>query len=294
MMFTPFDPDQDKDYLIWRDKKLHNYPRSLDELIVEVYDPMSLSRAEYDALHACCRKTNMVIYASAARGENKDLPRRVGEQFGLLNLNHNWLADEDAITSLTVNDEGDHPVYIPYTNRPIKWHTDGYYNRPGEQIHGLLLHCVRPARKGGDNQLMDHEIAYILLRDKNPDYIRALMQDDAMTIPARLDEKGEVERAAESGPVFSVAADGHLHMRYTARTRSIEWKDDERVKAAVAELKKILQEDSPYKYRGTLQPGMGLISNNVLHDRSGFEDDEATPRLLYRARYYDRIAGTDL
>ncbi|MCP5430235.1 MAG: taurine catabolism dioxygenase TauD, partial [Chromatiaceae bacterium] len=39
--------------------------------------------------------------------------------------------------------------------------------------------------------------------------------------------------------------------------------------------------------------GWGLISNNVLHDRSGFEDDPdpARKRLLYRARYYDRIRG---
>ena len=54
-----------------------------------------------------------------------------------------------------------------------------------------------------------------------------------------------------------------------------------------------LDEGLPYIYRGTLQPGWGLISNNVLHDRSAFEDDPdpAHKRLLYRARYYDRIAG---
>jgi len=27
----------------------------------------------------------------------------------------------------------------------------------------------------------------------------------------------------------------------------------------------------------------------VLHDRSGFVDDPARPRLLYRARYYDAL-----
>ena len=39
-----------------------------------------------------------------------------------------------------------------------------------------------------------------------------------------------------------------------------------------------------------LQSGQGLICNNVLHTRSGFETD--SPRLLYRARYFDRIADT--
>ena len=47
---------------------------------------------------------------------------------------------------------------------------------------------------------------------------------------------------------------------------------------------------SPYIHRVTLQPGMGLLCNNVLHDRSAFTDDPARPRLIYRARYYDRIA----
>jgi hypothetical protein len=35
---------------------------------------------------------------------------------------------------------------------------------------------------------------------------------------------------------------------------------------------------------------MGILCNNVLHDRTGFTDDPARPRLLYRARYHDRIA----
>jgi hypothetical protein len=29
----------------------------------------------------------------------------------------------------------------------------------------------------------------------------------------------------------------------------------------------------------------------VLHDRSAFRDDPARPRLLYRARYRDRVGG---
>jgi hypothetical protein len=35
------------------------------------------------------------------------------------------------------------------------------------------------------------------------------------------------------------------------------------------------------------------VCNNVLHERSAFEDDPARPRLLYRARYVERIAGTE-
>ena len=50
--------------------------------------------------------------------------------------------------------------------------------------------------------------------------------------------------------------------------------------------------DSPHIHRLTLAPGMGILCNNVLHDRTGFVDDPARPRLLYRARYHERIAGT--
>jgi hypothetical protein len=36
---------------------------------------------------------------------------------------------------------------------------------------------------------------------------------------------------------------------------------------------------------------MGLVCNNVLHDRSGFTETPERRRLLYRARYHDRIAA---
>ncbi len=85
---------------------------------------------------------------------------------------------------------------------------------------------------------------------------------------------------------------GALHMRYTARTRSIEWKQDSALQAALAALECLLASDSPYIRRLTLAPGMGILCNNVLHDRSGFTDDPQRPRRLYRARYHERIAGT--
>jgi hypothetical protein len=110
-----------------------------------------------------------------------------------------------------------------------------------------------------------------------------------MTIPAREDEDG-VARPAQSGPVFSIdPADGTLHMRYTARTRSIRWKDDTPTAEAVAWLARWLAEAPVLRLR--LDPGMGLVSNNVLHERSAFIDDPAAPRLLYRARYLDRVTA---
>jgi len=91
---------------------------------------------------------------------------------------------------------------------------------------------------------------------------------------------------------FSVTRQGRLHMRYTARTRSIQWRDDPLTGEAVAALESLCGSGSPYIFRATLQSGQGLVSNNVLHDRSGFTDDRNSPRLLYRLRYYTRVAGT--
>ncbi len=83
-------------------------------------------------------------------------------------LDRNWLADDDGISSVTVPGEGGRGDYIPYTNRPIRWHTDGYYNPPERRIRAMVLHCVAPAASGGENALLDHEIAYLLLRDAIP------------------------------------------------------------------------------------------------------------------------------
>ncbi|MEJ2692509.1 MAG: TauD/TfdA family dioxygenase, partial [Candidatus Thiodiazotropha sp.] len=139
------------------------------------------------------------------------------------------------------------------------------------------------------NELLDHEIVYLRLRDENPDHIRALMHPRAMTIPAN-ESDGKELRPARSGPVFTICPDGHLHMRYTDRSRSIEWLDDPRLREAVARLKQILRTPSPWHFKGRLEAGQGLLCNNVLHTRSGFTDGPR-PRLLYRARYYDRIEG---
>ena len=284
----PFDLNDHEAYARWREHKLAHLPRTAEALIVEVRDPQALSHAERGALNTRLHSANMAIYASARRSPDKDLPRAIGRQFGLARLDANWLADEDGISSVTVRAEPTRQDFIPYTDRPIRWHTDGYYNPPHKRIRAMVLHCVQDAQSGGENALLDHEIAYLRLRDADPAHIAALMAPDAMLIPERADALG-VARAAQAGPVFTVCDDGRLHMRYTARTRSIAWKNDAATQAAVRALEALLASDDPAICRTRLAPGMGLLCANVLHDRSGFVDDPARPRLLYRARYYDAL-----
>jgi hypothetical protein len=286
-----FDLAGETAYLHWRAAKLARFPKTLAELVVEVRDPRSLSPSERQALLERCERANMAVYASRAGTDpDKEIPRRLGLQLGLRELDPNYLADDDGISPLAVAEHGTRGEFIPYTNRGIKWHTDGYYN-PGERtVRGVLLHCVERAETGGENELLDHEIAYIQLRDRDPQHIRALMAGDAMTIPARI-EGGRVERPAQAGPVFSVDACGSLHMRYTARAVSIDWKNDGPTKAALAALEDILGAASPWVFRGRLEPGMGLVSNNVLHTRTPFTESPRHQRLIYRARYYQRVTA---
>lgn len=291
---SPFSIENDGLYRRWRAWKLENYPDRAEDLVVAVRDPRATTPSEADRLAQVCRKANMVIYRSGLGGlADKDIPCRLGERFGLRRLDANLLADEDSITSLEVVPGKSGRGYIPYSNRRLLWHTDGYYNPPARRIRAFVLHCVSPAATGGENALLDPEIAYLRLRDADPDHVRALMAPDAMTIPPNTEEGAE--RPASTGPVFAIdSTGGNLHMRYTARTRSIRWKDDAATRAAVRALEALLADDAPGVFRYRLNAGEGLLCNNVLHSRTAFEDADGARRLLYRARYYDRIAGTDL
>ena len=284
--------DEPAAYAAWRERKIAGYPQSAVELIVEVRDPVRLDRIERAAIADRLRRANMAVYASTCGElEDKEIPRALGRQFGLERLDPNWLADDDGVSSIAAREGEARGEFIPYTDRAIRWHTDGYYNPPERCIRAFVLHCVRSAADGGESVLLDHEIAYLMLRDENPDWVRALMQPGAMTIPERT-EGGAVARAARTAPVFSVGEGGVLQMRYTARTISIGWAGDADTAGAVGRLAQWLAADAPHALRVRLEPGMGVICNNVLHARSAFRNDPARPRLLYRARYYDRVRPT--
>jgi len=280
---SPFRLDDRATFERWRDRKLGGYPTSAEELVVPVADPRDPAPAELGALKELCGRTNMAIYRSSLDGlADKEIPRQLGRHLGLLRLDPNMLADEDGITTLSVVEGKSLRGYIPYSNRRLLWHTDGYYNVPERRIRAMLLHCVSPAQSGGENALLDHELVYLYMREADPGFIRALMAPDAMTIPAN-EETTAVARSAVSGD---------LHMRYTARTRSIEWKDDALTRSAVKWLEDFLAAGADgHALRYHLQPGEGIICNNVLHNREGFENGERQ-RMVYRARFYDRISDT--
>jgi len=252
---------------------------------------MALSQAEYGQITRLCHKANMVIYTLPAEKTGKPILRGLACQLGLDRLDPNMLADEDGITRLTVVETKSQRGYIPYSNRRLLWHTDGYYNPPERTIRAMLLHCARSASQGGENALIDHEMVYLLMRDEDPEMVHALMDPKAMAIPANT-EGGHTRRTRQEGPVFSIdPLSGHIHMRYTARSRSIEWQDNPATHRATQWLTQFFSSDSPYKFQVHLKPGQGILCNNVLHNRAAFDDDNegGKGRLVYRGRFYDRI-----
>ncbi len=287
---SPFDLSNHEAYQRWRARKLASYPGAVDGLRVDIADPAALTQDELAGIQARLAVANLVIYRLLSPVENKDFIVALGKQLGLYHLDGNLRADKDRISAISVKETRQSGEYIPYTNKPLSWHTDGYYNTPEKQVRAIVMHCEQPALSGGDNSYLDHELAYIHLRDTDPAYINALQEADVMTIPANI-QQGETLRPEQSGAVFCVDAEGHLHMRYSARSRSVIWRDDPATEAARQCLTDLLNQDSATIFRHRLEAGEGIISNNVLHCRSAFENDAATgrQRLLYRARYFDRV-----
>jgi len=293
----PWNLDAENAYANWRSDKLQKAIDCRNDGFVAISDLANPGATEKVELIRRCRETNMALYQTdpAQRDQNRlrDDLRAFAGIMGLQIAENHRSAAPDGVVALTVTDAPAQRGYIPYSRKPMNWHTDGYYNPPAQAIRAMVLHCAIPAMDGGQNQLLDPEIAYIRLRDINPGFITALMHPAAMTIPQNIEPDGRI-RAASVGPVFSIDAAGNLTMRYTARTRSIVWRDDDTTHQAVAALQSLLTSGDPMMRQLQFKPGQGVLCNNVLHNRTGFDPD-ATPtsaRLVYRIRFHNRIMGS--
>ncbi len=276
--------------------KLGHYDRSPVGSIVEIRDPRCLSPTERSELLRRLTEFNFVIYQTRSNSSKKTDLGFLGLQLGIGRTDHNFCADDDDISSVQVCQQGDRPGYIPYTDRPLGWHTDGYYygNRSGRVIRSFILHCVTPAPQGGENAFIDPDVVFLLLHEIDESLPVTLSNPSAFTIPP--DSGQPVDRQfSRTGPVFSIDSDSRaLHMRYTARRHNILWNPDPRITEAAKCLKEVIEQASRYTVTRKLESGQGVICNNVLHRRSGFVngDSDAAQRLIYRARFYKRVPGT--
>jgi hypothetical protein len=288
---SPFLLANEDAYQAWRSCKLDSRRQSTPLRVFALNAQGLLAKSQLTDLQQQVEAYNYVIFESADRDFGKREFVALNRQFGLHDLDINPGADADRVTALRVVDDSDQRAqYIPYTNRAMNWHTDGYYNSHSRRINAFSLYCVNQSARGGGNFLFDHEMMYLLIRDQSPELLEALMHDDLMRIPANVQDN-QVIRAEETGPVFSLQPISCvLNMRYTSRPHNIVWKTDKCSQRALNLVREILLEGQAMT-EIRLQAGQGIICNNILHGREAFQDDPQHPaRLVYRARYYDAIS----
>lgn len=290
-LLSPFVNMTDEAFNAWAKLKLR-YAKDVAKGvgIVAIAKPEALSEFELMALHDSIRTVGFALYQLTKTHKNfsaQDLIT-LSAQLGLQHLDKNRCAYQDGISRIQNDTRDEQKHYIPYSNRALNWHTDGYYNQPEQRVAAFTLHCVRPSSEGGGNLFLDHEMVYLLMRQHDPKLVKALFREDAMAIPLNSIDKTNL-REEYRGPVFwQDPNSGRLQMRYTARTRSIRWSDDAAVQEAVAFIRELLK-DSIHIKRHKLKAGEGVISNNCLHARDAFDDsatDAGKGRLLLRARFF--------
>lgn len=279
-----FDLATDADYKPWRDEKLAAYPKSIGDLVVELKDMTAISDAEKSKIMERVELANMCVYTAGAAELTMDSLLALGRQLGVSDTDKfRRHAQSDELTSSGILNQA-----IPFTTRHVRWHTDATYYGSDKTIQALFLLCKRPAIEGGSNKVLDHEIMYILLREKNPEALAVLMNKDCFNY--RNPKTGEID-ASLGGKVFWTNADGHLCHRFSFRQIDMAWSEGADVAAAREALESFLLNEPEYVIEGRLESGLGLISNNVLHTREKLLDseDEAKKRLLFRTRFYDRV-----
>jgi len=204
-------------------------------------------------------------------------------QFGMSDFEILESSEKSGLTKIEVSSKSkEKSEYVPYTNKALNWHTDGYYSETDNPILSWLLYCQSNSSNGGENSFMDHEIAYILFNDESS-AIDDLMSKDAFTIPAN----AQNGRRAMSSYVFRLL-NNKLHMKFSMREKNIIW--SEKITSSVDLLKSIIRENENYQINYKLSPNQGVISNNVIHMRSSFTNTSNKNRLLYRLRSKKRIS----
>lgn len=279
----------------WRDAKIRDFLDISSRAPVPVDSLSDCGSGARTEILARCSSTNFSLYevsrsepgVDAACSALADFAGRLGVS---LSEDHRS-AEDSGVVALRTTSAPAKKGYIPYTTRPLNWHTDGYYNPGTNPVQSFILHCHQKAEAGGTNQFADPEIAYLRMREEDPGYVQALMHPQAMTIPENVEPDGTL-RPASVGPVFFAdAVSGRLQMRYTARTRSIAWRDDPTTRRARDWLNDWLNGDDPLIRNVRLEPGQGIVCNNVLHNRTGFEDgtDADDKRVILRVRFHERL-----
>ena len=270
-------------YKRWADKKLQGFSKKLDDLIVEINNPNSVSKSEKNIILKTIKQHNIVFFQINKGTINlKSSIKTLASQVGLGNYEVDSKSDNDGLTEIKIhNSMKPSAEYIPYTDKQLNWHTDGYYNNENNLILSWLLFCKSQSENGGMNKYMDHEIAYILF-NKSFDNIGDLMLHNAYRIP----ENELTGRKAIDNAIFSFIKN-KLYMKFSMREKNIIWNN--KSKEAANNLKDIINSSKKYHISHKFSEGQGVITNNIIHMRTSFTNLEKKNRLLYRLRSKKRM-----
>lgn len=286
-MKSPFLLENETEYSLWREKKLNLYPLNINDISIEL-DIKNISSDQINIIKNTIKKYNYIIYKFSSYITDNDLQifcSRLNLQSSVSNL----FSDDSGISNITneqnILKKDSRSEYIPYTNKSLNWHTDGYYYPENMSVKSFLLHCVNPAKNGGKNLILDHEVIYIFLRDHNPEYIDILMHNDVMEIPKNQNNK---DSKNISGPVFYIDENGLLNMRFTSRQKNIIWKKNDIIKKIKNYIFDFITNDNIYVQHLLLKKNQGYLANNILHKREEYVDGQ-NKRLIKRLRFSKRI-----
>lgn len=262
-------------------KKLTN-EQNINDLKVIIDDINNPTLHEIDNIKQTVSKFNLCIYSSKNKLESEKKLLEFVRLLGMKTYDCNNI-DNGPVSKIT-NKRTDNMIeYIPYTSKKLNWHTDGYYNNCNKLIFSWLLHCVEPAKFGGENFLLDHHVVY-------EEYIKKygslcnLDRYDAFTIP----ENNINGRPSISSYIFSKDNSyNQIHMKFSMRKNNININKE--ILYDYKNLIDIIKETAKKKAVTTkLNKNEGLVTNNVLHGRNEFSDGE-TNRTLLRIRSYEKI-----
>ena len=267
------------EFLRWAEEKEKNIHHNVNEILVNIHDINNVKTSEIAKIRETINKFNSCIYSSKMALKSNTNLLRFAESVGMRTYDRNNIESNEISTITPL--ENNKINYIPYTDKSLNWHTDGYYDK--KSIFSWLLHCVHPATHGGENYLLDHELAlreYVLRHDD----INNLMSEDALTIP----ESKDTSRSEISTYIFSIKNQyKKLHMRFSMRKDNIG--TSPKAGDAVTKLQQTIENDcAKYSLTYKLQKNEGIITNNILHGRKAFKDDKVKRKLL-RVRSYERL-----
>ena len=260
---------------------------------IEIGDPRRPRETERRAIADRCARFNLALYRFVRDRTDPDALSAFASAMGLERRDRTLDADRHGIASVRVTRNTRRTEMIPFTSRALDWHTDGYYNAPERAVRAVVMHCAAPAASGGETTLLDPDLVYAAMHTRDPALVEALAHPGAMTIPEH-EADGKLVRPARTGPVFRFLGDlPRLHMRYTARTRSIRWRPDPTTVRAVSAIKAAIASLSGFHVHVRFEAGEGVVCNNVLHRRTAFVDDEGSRREVFRIRSFDPVPHPD-